>query len=109
MQCHVTGNLCLTLFAIMIHEIELQFCVYFCILIPHVASHFFLSRFWLLWSQVGLLEVPTVYLKFCGYFFAREFVLPNDYPSEKLVLMGGPECAACLAWFYTLSVCTLPP
>jgi hypothetical protein len=58
----------------------------------------------------GLLEVPATYLGSLGYFLAQEPVLLNGCPSEKPMLMGGgPECVACLAWFHTLSMCTLPP
>jgi hypothetical protein len=60
-------------------------------------------------SQAGLLKVLATYLGSLGYFLARGLVLPNDCSSEKLMLLGGPECAACLAWSRTLSVCTLPP
>jgi hypothetical protein len=41
MSYHVLGIFCLSLFAIMIHKIELRFCVYFFIFIHHVVSHFF--------------------------------------------------------------------
>jgi hypothetical protein len=60
-------------------------------------------------SQAGLLEIPVSYLGSFGYFPARGPVLPNGYPSEKVMLMGGPEYVAYLTWFHTLSVCTLPP
>jgi hypothetical protein len=56
-----------------------------------------------------MLEVPVTYLEFLGHFLARGLVLMNNRSSEKLMLMGGLECAACLAWFCTLSMCTLPP
>jgi hypothetical protein len=62
-----------------------------------------------MWLQAGLLEVHATYIGFYGYFLARGSVLLNGCPSEKLVLMGSPECATCLACSRTLSVCTLPP
>jgi hypothetical protein len=60
-------------------------------------------------SQAGLLEVPATYLGSFGYFLARGPVLLNGCSSEKLMLTGGSEFTAYLAWFHTLSVCTLPP
>jgi hypothetical protein len=48
------------------------------------------------------------YLGSLSYFLAWGPVLLNDCSSEKPMLMGGPGCAACLAWFRTLSVSTLP-
>jgi hypothetical protein len=60
-------------------------------------------------SQTGLLEVPVTYLGSFGYYLARGLVLLNGCSSEKLMLTGGPECTTCLAWFRTLSECTLPP
>jgi hypothetical protein len=60
-------------------------------------------------SQVGLLEVLMTYLGSSGYFLARGPVLLSGCSSEKLMLTGSLECTACLAWFYTLSVYTLPP
>jgi hypothetical protein len=44
-----------------------------------------------------------------GSFLVWGPVLPNGCFSKKLMLAGGPECATCLAWSYTLSVYTLPP
>jgi hypothetical protein len=60
-------------------------------------------------SHAGLVEVPASYQGSLGYFLAQSLLLLNGCSSERLMLMGGPECAACLAWFHTLSVCTLPP
>jgi hypothetical protein len=60
-------------------------------------------------SQVGLFEVHEAYQGSLGYFLAQSLLLLNDCSSERLMLMGGTECVACLAWFRTLSVCTLPP
>jgi hypothetical protein len=50
----------------------------------------------------------VTYLESFVYFLTRDPVLLNDYSLEKLMLTEGPECTACLAWFHTLSVCTLP-
>jgi hypothetical protein len=50
-----------------------------------------------LMSQEGLLEVSVIYLGSLGYFLTRGPVLPNGCSSEKLMLNGGPECAAYLA------------
>jgi hypothetical protein len=60
-------------------------------------------------SQSDLLEVPATYLGSIGYFLARGLVLLNGCSLEKLMLTGGLECTTYLAWFLTLSVCTLPP
>jgi hypothetical protein len=60
-------------------------------------------------SQVGLFVVPVTYLGSLGYFPAWGSVFPNGCPSERLLRMGGPVCAACLAWFRTLSMHTPPP
>jgi hypothetical protein len=57
---------------------------------------------------MGLLEVPVTNLGSLGYFLTLGSVLPNGCSSEKLMLNGGPECAACLASSYTLSVYILP-
>jgi hypothetical protein len=84
----------------------------FAFLNPHVVSCFFClaySSSFAILSQVGLLEVPTTYLESLDYFLARGLVLLNGCSLEKLMLYGGPECAVCLAWSCTLSVCTLPP
>jgi hypothetical protein len=48
-------------------------------------------------SQAGLLEVPAAYLGSLGYFLARGLLLLNVCSSERLMLTGGPECAAYLA------------
>jgi hypothetical protein len=48
-------------------------------------------------SQSGLLEVPVTYLRSFGYFLARGLVLLHGCTSEKLMLMGDPECAGYLA------------
>jgi hypothetical protein len=40
-------------------------------------------------SQVGLFEVPMIYLGSLGYFTAWGPVLANSYPSKRLLLMGG--------------------
>jgi hypothetical protein len=60
-------------------------------------------------SQTGLLEVSMTYLGTLDYFLALGLMLLNGWSSKKLMLLGGLECAACLAWSHTLSVCTLPP
>jgi hypothetical protein len=59
--------------------------------------------------QVGLFEVPVTYLGSLGYFPTWGPVLPDGHPSERLLLMGGPVYAACLAWSCTLSMHTPPP
>jgi hypothetical protein len=59
--------------------------------------------------QAGLRKVHVTYLGSFGYFLARGQELLNDCSSKKLMLPGGLECTACLAWFLTLSMCTLPP
>jgi hypothetical protein len=59
-------------------------------------------------SQAGLLEVPTTYLGSLGYFLVQGPMLLNDCSSKMIMLNGGTECATCLAWSCTLSVCTLP-
>jgi hypothetical protein len=60
-------------------------------------------------SHAGLLEVHVPYLGSIGYFPAWGPVLPDDRPSERLLLMGGSVCAAYLAWFRTVSMHTPPP
>jgi hypothetical protein len=59
--------------------------------------------------QVGLLEVPMTYMGALGYFPIWGPVLPDGRPKERHWLTGGPVCAACLAWSYTISVHTPPP
>jgi hypothetical protein len=49
------------------------------------------------------------YLESLSYFSCSGSSVLNGRSSEKLMLNGGPECAAWLAWSYTLSVCALPP
>jgi hypothetical protein len=84
-----------------VHRIVLQFYVYFSIFLPSCGQLIFLYPASCLscatLSQADLLEVPASYLGSFGYFLAQGPVLPNDYPSKKLMLMGGPECAAYLA------------
>jgi hypothetical protein len=53
-----------------------------------------------------LLEVHVTYLGSLGYFPAWGPLLLNGRSSERLLLMGGPVCAA---WSCTLSVHTSPP
>jgi hypothetical protein len=60
-------------------------------------------------SKAGPLEVPVTYLRSLGYLLACDSLLLDGCSMEKLMLMGGPKCAACLGWYHTLSVCTLPP
>jgi hypothetical protein len=62
-------------------------------------------------SQTGLLEVPVTYRGSLGYFPAWGLMLLDGHPLERLLLMGGPVCAACftLAWSCTLSMHTPPP
>jgi hypothetical protein len=93
-----------------------QFYVYFYAFIPHVISYLFpclaFSSSCAILSQADLLEVPTAYLGSYGYFLARGLLLLNGGSLERLMLMRGGgclECATCLAWFCTLSICTLPP
>jgi hypothetical protein len=49
------------------------------------------------------------YLGTLDYFLTLGLMLLNGWSSKKLMLLGGLECAAYLAWSHTLSVCTLPP
>jgi hypothetical protein len=95
-----------------VHKIVLQFYVYFCTFITHVASYLFsyhpFNLSCAILSQADLLEVPAAYRGSLGYFLARSPLLLNGCSSKRLMLTGGPECAACLAWFRTLSMCTLP-
>jgi hypothetical protein len=91
-----------------------QFYVCFCAFIPHVVSYLVpclaFSLSCAILSQAGLLEVPAAYRGSLGYFPVHSLLLLNGCSSERLMLMGGgPECTTCLAWFRTLSVCTLPP
>jgi hypothetical protein len=51
----------------------------------------------------------VTYLGSLGYFPAWSPVLPDDHPLERLLLTGGPVCAACLAWSCTLTVHTPHP
>jgi hypothetical protein len=97
---------------IYVHKIMFQFYVCFCAFIPHVVCYIFscftFNSSCAILSQVGLFEVHEAYQGSLGYFLAQSLLLLNDCSSERLMLMGGPECVACLAWFRTLSVCTLP-
>jgi hypothetical protein len=80
-----------------VHRIMLQFYVCFSVLIPHVVNYFFPDSPLVPVVHAGLLEVPMNYLGSLGYFLAQGPVLLNGYSPEKLMLMGSPECAACLA------------
>jgi hypothetical protein len=110
-NCHVfimPHSVCIYL-----HKIVLQFCLFLriypsCGKLPFSCLAF--SSSCAILSQAGLLEVPAAYRGSLGYFLARSLLLLNDCSSERLMLTeGGAECAACLVWFRTLSVCTLPP
>jgi hypothetical protein len=91
----------------------LQFYVYFLHVYPLCGQLLFTcltsSLSCAILSQAGLLEVPVTYLWSFGYFLIRDPVLLNDYSMEKLMLNGGLECAACLAWSCTINMYTLPP
>jgi hypothetical protein len=86
---------------IYVHKIVLQFYIYFCAFISHVASYLFtclaFSSSYAILSQAGLLEVRAAYWGSLSYFLARSLLLSNGCSSERLRLMGGPECASCLA------------
>jgi hypothetical protein len=103
----------LTLFCNYVHKIMLQFYVCFCTFLTpmwYVAFVYLTScSNYAILSQVGLLEVPMTYLGCLGYFPAWGPVLPDGRPLERLLLTGGPVCAACLAWSCTLSMHTPPP
>jgi hypothetical protein len=60
-------------------------------------------------SQADLFEVPTAYRGSLGYFFFSESIVAEWLLLRKANANGGLECAACLAWFHTLSLYTLPP
>jgi hypothetical protein len=96
---------------IYVYKIVLQFYVYFCAFIPHVVNYLFsylaFSSSFVILSQAGLLEVPAAYQESLSYFLTQSLLLLNGCSSKRLMLTGGPECAACLAWFHTLNVCTL--
>jgi hypothetical protein len=98
---------------IYVHKNILQFYVCFCAFIPHVVSYLFpclaFSSSCAILSQAGLLEVHAAYQWSLGYFLARSLLLLNGCSSKRLMLARGPECVACLAWFRTLSIYTLPP
>jgi hypothetical protein len=55
-------------------------------------------------SQAGLFELPVTYLGSLGYFSTWGLVLLDGCPLKRLLLMGGPVCAACLAWSHTQSM-----
>jgi hypothetical protein len=84
-----------------VNRIMLQFYVCFCVFIPHMVSYLFpylaFSSSCAILSQAGLLKVPVAYLGSLGYFLARGLLLLNGCSSERLMLMGGPYCVACLA------------
>jgi hypothetical protein len=84
-----------------VHRIVFQFYVCFCTFILHAVSYPFsylaFSSSCAILSLAGLLEVPAPYLGCVGYFLARGLLLLNGYSSERLMLMGGLECAAFLA------------
>jgi hypothetical protein len=98
---------------IYVYKIVLQFYVCFYTFISHVVRYLFpclaFSSSCAILSQAGLLEVPAAYQGSLGYFLARSLLLLNGYSSERLMLTGGLQCATCLAWFHTLSMCTLHP
>jgi hypothetical protein len=75
--------------------------IVFAFLNPHVVSCFFLclSSFpsCATLSQACLFEVPVTYMGSLGYFPAWGIMLQNGRSSERLLLMGGLVCAACLA------------
>jgi hypothetical protein len=91
----------------------LQFYVCFCAFIPHVVNYLFpchaFSSSCAILSQVGLFEVHVAYRGSLSYFLAQSLLLLNGCSSERLMLTGSSECAAYLAWFCILSVCTLSP
>jgi hypothetical protein len=95
-----------------VHRIVLQFYVCLYALIPHVVSNLFpylaFSLSCAILSQAVLLKVPVAYLGSFGYFLAQGLLLLNGCSSKRLILTGVPECAICLAWFRTLSLCTFP-
>jgi hypothetical protein len=99
---------------IYVYKIVLQFYICFYAFIPHVVSYLILrltfSSSCATLSQASLLEVSAAYRGSLGYFLTRSLLLLNGCSSERLMLTGGgggPECAVFLAWFRTLSVCTL--
>jgi hypothetical protein len=55
--------------------------------------------------QAGLLEVLVTYLGSLGYFPAWGPMVLDGHPTKRLLLMGDPVCAGCLAWSCT--TCTL--
>jgi hypothetical protein len=96
-----------------VHRIVLQFYVYFYVFLISCGQSLSLyptsNSSCAILSQAGLLEVPMTNLMSLCYFLTWGPVLPNGCSSKELMLNGGgPECAHCLAWSYTLSVYTLP-
>jgi hypothetical protein len=93
-----------------VYRIVLQFYICFLhiypscgqLIFPYIAT----SLSCAILSQAGLLEVLVTYLGSLGYFLSRGLLLLNGYSLVKLMLNGGPECAACLARSCTLSVYT---
>jgi hypothetical protein len=77
---------------IYVYKIVLQFYVYFCAFIPHVASYLFpylaFSSSCAILSQADLVEVPAAYRGSLGYFLARSLLLLNCCSSERLMLTG---------------------
>jgi hypothetical protein len=106
------GKFCLALYVFLVHKIVLQFCV-FSINLPPVLLVLFSHE--LLLGYVtqsyhgwNILEVPAFCLGACDLTFVWGSALPGGRPWEQLVLMGGPNYTACLAWSSTLNVCALP-
>jgi hypothetical protein len=96
-----TCSLCLVQYAIMFIELCFNFMSVFAHLSFMRSITLFpispLVRVVQSYHCTGLLEVPAPYLGCVGYFLARGLLLLNGYSSERLMLMGGLECAAFLA------------
>jgi hypothetical protein len=94
-------------------ELCFNFMSIFCVFLPSCGQLLYLcsasSSNCAILSHASLLVVSATNLGYVGYFHAWGPVLPNGYTSEKLMLNEGAECAVCLAWFYIISVYTLPP
>jgi hypothetical protein len=96
---------------IYVHKIELQFYVFF----VHL-SLMWLVTFLPISPLVRVVQnshrwvclVPADYRGSHGYFLAQSLLLLNGCLG-KANANGVPKGAVCLAWFRTLSVCTLPP
>jgi hypothetical protein len=108
---NIMGKLCLALYVFLVHKIVLQFCVFsinlpplLLVLFPHELLLGYVAQSCHGWN---LLEALAFCLGACDLTFVWGSALPGGHHWEQLVLMGGPNYTACLAWSCTLSMCAL--